>query len=180
MAARSVRAWWLVDLAGLLAIIFGVLLAVLVRHAGIGFEAVSILFGVFAAAYGVTDILDAMVSRNGNTGWWLQALGSVASLGAAFAAFLWVGFDNDTMLRIVAAWAIAVGAALAMSGMRWGDLGNENIIPAGYAGAILVLFGILLLTYEPEAGIMGLADVLGQVMTMVGVLHVIRAKTIKG
>lgn len=141
----------MVALRGAAALTFGLLT---LAWPGLTLGFLTVVFGLYALADGVLAAVaaigggDAVAGRRG----WVAVEGVVGIL-AGFGALLWPGITAIVLLATVAVWAIVVGTARMVSAAR-GDWGTI------VAGAVAVLFGILLLAW-PVSGALALAWLVG-------------------
>jgi uncharacterized membrane protein HdeD (DUF308 family) len=95
------------------------------------------------------------------------------SLLAGIGAFLWPGITAVALLLLIAAWAILRGMLEIAAAIRLRDL-IEDEWRLALAGAVSVLFGLLLLVW-PGAGILALVWLVGLCAVLRGLLLVMLA-----
>ncbi|MEU6740760.1 HdeD family acid-resistance protein [Streptosporangium sandarakinum] len=154
------RTWWVYLVRGACAILFG-LLAIL--WPGITVFALVIVFGVYAIVNGVFALLG---SRERGSRTWMIAYG-VLSVLAGVAALVWPGITALALLFLIAAWAVVVGVAEIMAGIRLrkATTGEWAFI---LSGVLAVLFGVLLFVW-PAAGALAVVWLIGTMAIVYGV-----------
>jgi uncharacterized membrane protein HdeD (DUF308 family) len=164
---------WLM-LRGIALIAFGVLA---LAWPAIELEALILLFGVFALVDGLLALVAAVV-RDGDVAsrWWLAAVG-IAGVVVACLTFLWPNLSAMVLLYLIAAWAIATGAAEIVGAIRVRrELDNEWLLVV--SGVVSVLFGIAL-AVQPGAGAIALVWIIGSYAIVSGVFHLMLALRIR-
>jgi uncharacterized membrane protein HdeD (DUF308 family) len=160
------RAWWLMLVRGVLAIIFG-LIALL--YPGIALLALIYVFGAYALLDGVLAVVVAIQERRSLPRWgWLLVEG-LAGIILGILAFAWPGATALVLLYIVAAWAIVTGAleiGAAFTLRNW---------LVGLSGLLSVVFGLLLLSVHPNQGLAALMWLLGIYALAFGVVLIVHA-----
>lgn len=144
------RAWWMLLLRGVLAVLFAV-----AAFAWPGLSLLSLiwLYGAYALIDGGAAL--GVAFRGGPvTGRLWLLLAAVISIGAGVTAFLWPGLTGVVLVIIIGVWSIMRGAAE----IAWGFMLRKQIPNAWVlmlAGAISVLFGAALIA-APGAGALAL------------------------
>ncbi len=158
--------WGWMAARGVLAIIFGILAFV---WPGMVLLTLVILYGIYALTDGVAALVFAAGGGRSEAGktWPLVVIG-LAGIAAGIITFVWPGITAMVLLYIIAFWSIVrgvfeVGAAF--------QLRRETSASAllGVAGAMSVIFGVLLLAW-PVAGIMALVWLVALYAIIVGVV----------
>jgi uncharacterized membrane protein HdeD (DUF308 family) len=156
--------WWSITLRGILAIVFGV---IVLANPRIGALALVIVFGVYAALDGVAALVVAThLGRAAmRWGWWLVE--GLVGLAIAVLAFLRPGATLLAIVLLVAIRAFAVGLLEIVSAV--GGWAPDHRWPLGLAGALSVLFGVLLMA-EPVVGGLALVWAIGAYSVVSGIV----------
>ena len=183
MSANSARAWWLVDLQGLAAAVFGLVILValtaVVPGVFVEYAMVIKLFGAFAVVYGLLDLWAALACRAGDRGWWLQFLSGAVGSGLGASLAYGYGTKYATPLDIIMIWALVVGVLEGVQALRTDVRGDA--IPALGAGALFTLAaGIWLAVDRPDVLWWVLVLLLGTASLIKGVMWIVRARYLRG
>jgi uncharacterized membrane protein HdeD (DUF308 family) len=151
--------WWLFAIRALAAIAFGILAFAV---PGVTLALLIAFFAAFAIVSGIALLGSFWRTRSAagssRSSWWVAVMGVVDIL-AGIVAIAWPGVTALSLLYIVAAWAIVIGAMQiywairlrrAIEGELWTALG----------GAVSILFGIYLVAV-PGAGLLSLVWLVG-------------------
>ena len=161
--------WWLMLLRGVCAITFGVIALIL---PGLSLLTLVTLYGAFALADGILAIFTAIRGEKGTPRIWLTFIG-LLGIGAGIMTFVWPAITASILLLIIAWWSIAMGIGQIVGAIRLRkELKNEWFL--ALAGALLVLFGVVLL-FQPAAGALALVLFIGIDAIIYGVLLVFLA-----
>lgn len=159
------RWMWMLDVRGLLAILFGIAAWI---WPGVTLNVLVSLCGAYALVDGVFASITGIASSGENRRWWAEVLTGVASIVLGVMAFVWPGVTALTLLDLFAAWAIVTGVteiAAAVELRRTID--TESLLRLG--GLASVLFGLLLIVF-PGSGAPGLLWLIGAHAVLFGVL----------
>lgn len=166
------RSWWLLLVRGIAAVIFG-LLALL--WPGITVLVLVAFFGAYALVSGIVAVVAGARNAGGHRVWLIVT--GILGILAGIIAFVWPGITSLALLYLVAAWAIFGGVADIMTGIKMRDVIDnewEHIV----AGALLVIFGVLLLVW-PGAGLLALAWLVGVFAILYGIAMIALAFRVK-
>jgi uncharacterized membrane protein HdeD (DUF308 family) len=162
------RSWWAVALGGVAAVLFGILTYIFPRSALIVLIA---LFGAYALVDGIFSIITAAEGVAHHQSWLWPALRGVAGIAAGIITFVWPGITALALLYLIAAWAIVTGALEIMAAINLRrEMINEWLLIL--AGALSVLFGILLVVMGPGPGLLTLVWLIGTYAIIVGALRI--------
>jgi len=104
--AALAKNWWVLALRGVLAIVFGVLAALM---PGITLFALVLLFGSYAIIDGGFAIV-AAIRRRGTAGpWWALLLEGLIGIAAGVVTFVFPGLSALALVYVIGAWAIFTG-----------------------------------------------------------------------
>ncbi len=160
MLTRYARKWWLVALAGLLAIIFGITAILWPQPA---LQALVILFGVFALVDGMLALVVGIAAR-----WWAPALAGIAGIVFGVLTLAWPNITGLALLCLIAAWAITTGTLEVVASIELRRMiGHDWLLILD--GLLSVVVGLLMMAF-PGAGVIGLTWLLGAYAILSGVL----------
>jgi len=178
MLHAIVRNWWMWLIRGIAAIVFGILAFL---WPGITLLVLILLFAAYALVDGASAIGLAIAGRGGDRAWWEMLLVGALGVAAGLIAFVWPGITAVALLIVIAAWAIVRGFfEIAAAVQLRKVLENEWLLIL--AGALSILFGILLLAW-PAAGILALVWLIGAYAILFGIVSValsFRLRQMKG
>jgi len=142
--ASLARNWWVFLLRGMVAILFGVLTALM---PAITLVLLVLLFGAYALVEGGFNVITAFRRRRGERLWWLLLLEGLVSIAAGVVAFILPGLTALMLVLVIGAWAIITGVLLRklIRGEWWLAL----------SGVLSLIFGALVLVW-PGAGALAL------------------------
>ncbi len=162
------RSWWAIALGGVAAIVFGILAFIFPRSALIVLVA---LFGAFALVDGIFSIVAAAEGAAHHQTWIWPALRGVAGVAAGIITFAWPAITALALLFVIAAWAIVTGFFEIVTAVYLRrEMANEWLLIL--AGALSVLFGILLVVSGPPTGLLALVWLVATYAIIVGALRV--------
>src|SRR5215831_19244055 len=137
MVTILAQRWWALAIRGLAAIVFGILTFV---YPGLSLYALVILFGAWAFADGIFNLI-AAIRRAGTQGWGWLLFEGLASIGAGVVTFFWPRITALALLWVIGAWSIVHGIAEIVEAVRLRKaIRNEWLL--GLSGILSVLFGI--------------------------------------
>lgn len=161
------EAWWVPVVRGVVAILFG---ALCLFAPGLTL----MLLVAFWAAYAIIDggfsLVNALrwAKAGGRWGWLL--FNGVVGIAAGVVAFVWPGITAMLLLMVIAVWALFTGGAeIATAFALRKHIKNEWLM--GIAGALSILFGVLLIA-NPGAGALAVVWIIGAYAMIFGVLLV--------
>jgi len=152
MLALMARNWWVIAIRGVAAIAFGVLTILWPTLSLVGLV---FLFGAYALVDGVSSVIAAVRGDPATRGHGLSvAVWGIAGIIAGVIAFINPGLTAITLLYVIAAWAIIVGAMQIYAAYRLRrEIQGEWLLAIG--GVASMAFGILILV-APGAGALSL------------------------
>ncbi len=162
------RSWWALALGGVAAVLFGILAFIWPNIALIVLVA---LFGAYALVDGIFSIVTAAEGAAYHQSWIWPALRGVAGIAAGVITFIRPGITALALLYVIVAWAIVTGVLEIVTAIYLRrEMTNEWMLIL--AGALSVLFGVLLIVIGPSAGILALVWLIGTYAIIVGVLRI--------
>jgi uncharacterized membrane protein HdeD (DUF308 family) len=159
--------WWMLVLRGALAVVFGIAALVI---PGLTLAVLIFLFGAYAFVEGVSSLYMSWMSRHANNRWWLLALEGVVGIVAGVLASVWPGLTALALLYVIAFWSIVTGV-MEISAAYQLRKEIDNEIWLGLAGAISILFGILLIV-APGAGALAVVWMIGLYAITFGIVMI--------
>jgi uncharacterized membrane protein HdeD (DUF308 family) len=164
------RAWWLLALRGVAAILFGVWA---LAWPGVTLLALVILWGAYALADGILALIAAFRVRKRNRPLWAMLLIGVLGVAAGIVTFLLPGLTAIALLMLIAAWAVAMGILQIVTAVRLRrELQREWLL--ALSGVLSVLFGVLVVL-SPGAGALALLWVIAAYAIAFGVMLLVVA-----
>jgi uncharacterized membrane protein HdeD (DUF308 family) len=157
--------WWTLVLRGVAAVIFGILTFL---APGASLFALVLLFGAYAIANGVINLVLAARTPAGETRWGSLVFESIASIVAGALTLFWPGITALVLLFVIAGWAIATGIAQVVAAVRLRkQIRGEWLL--ALAGVLSIAFGVLLLLF-PGAGALAVIIWIGAYAIVIGAL----------
>jgi uncharacterized membrane protein HdeD (DUF308 family) len=168
------RAWWLVLLRGIAAILFGILA---LAWPGVTLVTLVLLWGAWALADGVTALVAGWRARDGEKPMWQIVLVGLVGIAAGILTFVMPGVTAIALLIMIAVWAIVSGVFQIVAAIRLRkEIANEWMLIL--SGALSVVFGALMIL-SPGAGALAVLWIIGSFAIAFGVLLVILAFKLK-
>jgi uncharacterized membrane protein HdeD (DUF308 family) len=162
------RAWIWSIVRGVLAIVFGILALFWPLQTAV---ALAILVGIFAVVDGIVDIIDAIRFR-GSPGVGLRIFLGIVSLLFGALVLFWPEISLGVLAVLIAIWAILIGALQIIANVGLRRESGRSWIWGVIAGAIGVIFGIVVLI-APKAGVITLIWILGIWALVFGVILIV-------
>ena len=168
LLTQFARAWWLVALRGISAVIFGVLAFI---WPAVTILALVVLWGAYALADGILTLIAAFRVRERNKPMWALSLIGVLGVAAGIVTFLWRGLTALALLMLIAAWAFVMGILQIVAAIRLRkEIEREWLL--GLSGVLSVVFGVLMVI-NPGAGALAMLWIIAAYSLVFGVLLII-------
>jgi uncharacterized membrane protein HdeD (DUF308 family) len=162
------RRWWLLLIRGICAIALGIAAAF---WPGITLLALVILFSAFAITDGAASLVLGIRGEPDGTVWWTMVVLGMLAIAAGIIAFIWPGITLLTLLAIIAASAIVRGVLeIAAAVALRKEIQGEWLL--ALSGVLSIIFGALII-YQPVAGLLAIAILIGAYMFAVGILAIV-------
>ncbi len=158
--------WWTLAARGIAAILFGILTFI---SPGLSLFALVILFGAWALADGVFNLIMALRTRKGERWRWL-VLEGVTSIIVGILTFFWPGITALSLLFLIAAWSVVTGIAEVVAAIRLRKLIRGEWL-LGLSGVLSIVFGLVLFAF-PGAGALAVIFWIGAYSILFGSLLV--------
>jgi len=166
------RAWWLVLVRGIVAIVFGILA---LFWPGITLLVLVIFFGAYAIVDGVFSIFSAFRHDTRSRAW--AIFSGIIGILAGLVALIWPGITSLALLYVIAFWAILHGIAEIVGGIQLRKvIDNEWALILG--GVLSVIFGAMLFLW-PGAGMLGLVWLIAIFAVIYGIVMVVLSFRVK-
>ena len=175
MADVLSRAWWLVALRGVLALIFGVLA---VGYPGLTLITLVSFFGAYVFVDGVCAIASSIMSWSERDNHWLVLLSGIASVGIGIVTFRTPEITTLVLLLYIATWALVTGVLQVAAAIRLRKE-IEGEIWLAISGVLSILFAFFLWLF-PGAGALGLVTVIGAYAIVFGILLIMLGFRLRG
>ena len=167
MLSSVTRNWWMAALRGTLAVIVGV---VAFAWPGITFEALVLLFGIYAILDGIMLLSFGLTAASDGEKWWPLVLGGILGIGLGVLTFARPAAMGEALVYVVGFWAIVTGLLEAVAAIRLRDLiSNEWLM--GLSGVLSIIFGVLVVA-EPNAGALALVYLFGFYAILAGISQI--------
>ena len=135
------RFWWMIVLRGVIAILFGITILAMPQ---LSLVALVFVFGGFALADGIGNVVTAIGGRREHEGWWVLLIGGLAGIGVGLLTLFSPGTTALALLFYIAIWAIATGLLELVAAVRLRKE-IEGELWLGLAGIASIVFGAILL-----------------------------------
>jgi uncharacterized membrane protein HdeD (DUF308 family) len=146
------RAWWVLALRGVVALLFGLMA---LAWPGITLLVLVSLFAAFALLVGAVTIAGALKHRSMDLGWWLMLTLGIVSLGVGAIAVYQPGATLFALVLLMAANALVTGTLEIFAAIRLRkEMEHEWLLVL--TGVVSIVFGVLVLMFPP-AGALALA-----------------------
>lgn len=169
------RNWWVVVLRGALAVLFGIAALLWPQ---LTLRVLVVVFGVYALADGLFEVVTAFSDRKTFDGWWLFLVEGLVTVAAGVVAILWPAITALVLLYVIAAWAIITGLFKVVAALRLRrEIEGEWLLVV--SGLLSVVFGILI-AFQPGAGALALVWLIGAYAILFGVLVIALGFRLRG
>lgn len=160
---------WALGINGVLAIAFGVVILI---WPGISLEALTILFGAYAAATGVIGLAAAIGGTVKEGRGWL-VLSSLLGIAVGVGALIWTDMSALALLYVIGAYAIALGI-ITVGGAFWLPLEGGDRALLVLTGFVSILFGVVMFA-KPGDGALVLLALISAFSLVTGISEVVVA-----
>lgn len=171
----SRHSWWMMEIRGLLAVLFGVAALVWPR---LTLLVLVLLFGAYALVDGIIAVIVSLQERKVFARWWVLLLEGLAGIIAGILTFGWPAITALVLLFLIAGWAIVTGIFEIVTAFS-GRLPMALEWTLALAGILSVLLGVLL-AIRPSAGLLSLVWVIGVYAIIFGILFIIHGFQFRG
>jgi uncharacterized membrane protein HdeD (DUF308 family) len=169
------RYWWMILVRGVLAILFGIMVF---AWPGITLLSLVYVFGFYALADGIVNVVTAIGGRQEQEHWWVLLLTGLAGVALGILTFLNPGITALALLFYIAIWAIVTGVLQIVAAIRLRrEIKGEFWL--ALAGAASVALGLLLIT-RPGEGALAVLWFIGGYAIVFGVILLVLAFKARG
>ncbi len=169
------RFWWMILLRGAIAVLFGI---VLFAWPGVTLASLVILFGIFAFADGIGNVVIAFGGRQEEDHWWVLLLAGLAGIVVGILTFLNPGITALVLLFYIAIWAIVTGVLQIVAAIRLRKViqGEFWMVLGGLAS---VVFGVFVIA-RPGPGALAVLWFIGAYAIVIGAVLILFAFRARG
>ena len=168
------RFWWMTLVRGVLWLLFG--LAVVAQPAA-SLVTLVVLFGVFALADGIGNIVSAIGRQEADNRWVLALIG-LSGIGAGVLTLFNPGVTALALLFYVAVWAIATGLLQFVAAIRLRhEIKGEFWL--ALSGLVSIAFGVYLMA-RPGEGVLSVIWLIGIYALALGIILIALALRARG
>jgi uncharacterized membrane protein HdeD (DUF308 family) len=164
------RLWWMILLRGVIAIVFGLLIF---ARPDISLVSLVLVFGLFAFADGVGNVVTAVGGRREQDHWWVLLFAGLAGIALGVLTFLRPGITALVLLFYIALWAIVTGVLQLVAAIRLRKE-IEGEVWLGLGGLISIVFGLMLIA-RPGAGALAVLWLIGAYAVAFGIIQLVLA-----
>jgi uncharacterized membrane protein HdeD (DUF308 family) len=175
MLSSITRSWWTFALRGTLAVIFGV---IAFAWPGITFEALVLLFGIYAFMDGVLVLTFGLMAAGDGEQWWPLVLGGILGIGLGVLTFAKPEAVGTALVYVVAFWAIVTGLLEVVAAIRLRDVVSGEWM-LGLSGVLSVIFGVLV-AGQPNSGAIALVYLFGFYAILAGITQIALGFRLRG
>ncbi|MGH9460991.1 MAG: HdeD family acid-resistance protein [Vicinamibacteria bacterium] len=169
------RYWWMTLIRGAIAILFGIMLFVWPQ---ISLVSLVLVFGAFALADGVANVVTAIGGRQEHESWWVLLLAGLAGIGIGVLTFFNPAVTALALLFYIAIWAIATGLLEIVAAIRLRKE-IEGEFWLALSGLASVAFGMILVA-RPGAGALAVLWLIGAYAIAFGAMLLVLAFKARG
>jgi uncharacterized membrane protein HdeD (DUF308 family) len=170
LAGTQVKKWrWAVGLQGLASVIFGVLI---LAWPGISVYALTIVFGIYALATGVTAFAGAFSSHTKDERASL-ILSGLLGIGTGIIVLAWPGISALALLYVIGAYAVLLGMVVIIASMRLPLDGRDTALTM-LTGLVAIVFGVVIFA-KPGAGALAVLALIAAFALVIGVTELVVA-----
>jgi uncharacterized membrane protein HdeD (DUF308 family) len=145
---------------------------------GITLLALVLLFGIFSIVDGVSSIVLGVRGETDGTVWWTMVALGVLAIAAGLIALVWPQVTLLALLAIIAASAIVRGVLEIIAAVRLRKVIQGEWLLA-LSGVLSIIFGVLII-WQPVAGLLAIAILIGAYMFALGVVAVALSLKLRG
>jgi len=159
------KAWWVLALRGIIAILFGVLTLIWPM---LTLVALISLFAAYALLGGVVSVIGAIKHRTDDSKWWLLLLIGVVGIIAGIITLANPELTAWVLILIIGANALVTGILDLVLAAQWKRSG-KHIGLLVLSGIVSIIFGALVLVY-PGSGALAMIWMISFYAILTGVL----------
>jgi uncharacterized membrane protein HdeD (DUF308 family) len=170
LVGTEVKKWrWAIGLHGLASVVFGVMI---LAWPGISVTALTIVFGIFALATGISEFVTALASKQKDERGML-ALSGLLGIVVGTMVLVWPSISALALLYVIGAYAVAFGILGVVAAFRL-PLNRGDTALAVLNGLISIVFGIVIFA-KPGAGALAVLALIAAFALVTGVSELVVA-----
>jgi uncharacterized membrane protein HdeD (DUF308 family) len=170
LAGTQVKKWrWVVGLQGLASVIFGVMI---LAWPEISVYALTIVFGIYALATGITAFAGAFSSHTKDERASL-ILSGLLGIVTGIIVLAWPSISALALLYVIGAYAVLLGMFAIIASMRL-PLDDRDTALTILSGLVAIVFGIVIFA-KPGAGALAVLALIAAFALVVGVTELVVA-----
>jgi uncharacterized membrane protein HdeD (DUF308 family) len=162
--------WWMLLIAGLAALVFGVLSFI---YPGMTLAILVSFYGAYALVDGIFRVIASVNQGERGQPWGFLLISGIISILAGIVTFFYPGITAAVLYWIIAIWAIVHGILEIAAAIQF-----RRIVPHDWAlalgGVLSILFGVLLFLY-PASGILTLIWLIAIYAVLYGIVQIMLA-----
>ena len=175
LRSQLARQWGWIALRGLAAVSFGVMAFVWPEPTLI---ALTVVWGAYVFLDGVLALMAAYRVRDQHKPVWPLVIVGVLGIAAGIVTFIWPDITAWSLLLLIAAWALVMGAFQIASAITIRkSIDNEWLL--GLSGIVSMIFGVVMIAY-PRAGALAVAWTIGTFAIPFGLLLIMLGFRLRG
>ena len=175
MTSQLASQWGWIALRGLAAVSFGVMAFVWPELTLI---ALTLVWGAYVFLDGVLALMAAYHIRRHRKPLWPLVIVGLLGIAAGTVTFVWPDITAGSLLLLIAAWALVMGAFQIASAITIRkSIDNEWLL--GLSGIISIIFGVVMIAY-PRAGALAVAWTIGTFAIPFGLLLIMLGFRLRG
>jgi uncharacterized membrane protein HdeD (DUF308 family) len=159
--------WWAPVCSGLLAIVVGVIALMWPAKT---FEALVLLFGVFAFVGGSIWLSFGLLAASARERWWPFVVNGVVGIALGLLTFTETQAMTTALVSLVGAWAVLTGVLEVVASIRFRQVIADEFL-LGLSGVLSLVFGVVILA-QPNIGAVTFALLFGAYAVLVGLAQV--------
>lgn len=166
MNETLLKSWWMLAVRGVIAILFGVLAAIL---PGLTLLWLAILFATYALLGGAVWVFGAVRNRANDTYWWLLLLLGMVSIGAGVVAASNPALTSLVLILLIGANALITGVLDVVVAIRMRRYLRSEVLFV-LSGVASILFGLVVFLFPAGAGALALVWLISMYAVVSGIL----------
>jgi uncharacterized membrane protein HdeD (DUF308 family) len=170
VVGTQVKKWrWAIGLHGLASVVFGVMI---LAWPGMSVTALTIVFGIFALATGISEFVTAFASEHKEERGTL-VLSGLLGIVVGTMVLVWPSISALALLYVIGAYAVAFGILAVVASFRL-PLNREDTALTVLNGLIAIVFGIVIFA-KPGAGALAVLALIAAFALVTGVSELVIA-----
>jgi uncharacterized membrane protein HdeD (DUF308 family) len=167
--------WWAPFASGVLAIVLG---AGAIAWPTRTFEALVVLFGVYAFVGGAISLSFGLLAASARERWWPLVVNGIVGISVGVLSFAEPQAMAVALVSLVGGWGVLTGALEIVAAFRFRRvIANEFLL--GLSGVLSIVFGVLLVA-QPSLGAATFAVLFGAYAVVIGVVQIWLGSRLKG